>query len=644
MELEDITDEGGTITIHDSGKGMDANEINNGWLVLGQSSKSIKEITPLGRTPAGSKGLGRLAALRMGNTAYLRSVPKSNLESEFQLTINWPQFDSADIVENVQLPITHNHLPGNLTHGSTISIRGLKQRISERDVRKIARGLILLADPFDDDPAAFKPILRSPEFQEMEVLVSKRYFSDADYHLFASVDQTGHASARVMDYLGQTLFEATHEDILGKGNTTILNCPATTFDLWSFILNSTMFTSRTNSITEIRDWLKDFGGVHLYQNGLRVNPYGNPGNDWLNMNLSRARSPEERPSTNNSIGVVRVSDSEGLLSQKTDRAGFIESDVFHEIRIFCQAALDWMAKERIGVAEFKRQKNRQKSSSAATETRDRVQQSISKLNPADREEIEELFNKYDKATQAEVKVLKAEVQLYRTLSTAGITAATFSHESRGNPLKVITQAINAIDRRTKEYFPANYEAVFAKPIQSILNGVRSLEVLGTATLKLLSHEKRRITRVDVHNVISNVRDMFAPFFEGRDIVVEEDFAAGHPYFRSSEAAFESIITNLFNNSIAALENSTAEQRRILIQTVVQENIVKISVHDNGPGITGINVKDIWLPGETTNPNGTGLGLTIVRDATTDLGGSVFAIENSLLGGAEIGVELPIIGI
>ena len=55
----------------------------------------------------------------------------------------------------------------------------------------------------------------------------------------------------------------------------------------------------------------------------------------------------------------------------------------------------------------------------------------------------------------------------------------------------------------------------------------------------------------------------------------------------------------------------------------------------------MSIDEIWLPGKTTTPNGTGLGLTIVRDTVTDLGGKVYAIAEGELGGAEIVIELPI---
>ena len=51
------------------------------------------------------------------------------------------------------------------------------------------------------------------------------------------------------------------------------------------------FGYRGAALADVRDWLKEFGGIHVYQNGLRVTPYDDPGNDWLDMNLARARSP-----------------------------------------------------------------------------------------------------------------------------------------------------------------------------------------------------------------------------------------------------------------------------------------------------------------------------------------------------------------
>src|SRR5262249_49278754 len=107
---------------------------------------------------------------------------------------------------------------------------------------------------------------------------------------------------------------------------------------------------------------------------------------------------------------------------------------------------------------------------------------------------------------------------------------------------------------------------------------------------------------------------------------------------------ESIITNLVNNSISAFEAGGTLHRKLAIETQVLDNKWVFTVADNGPGIEDISIDDIWLPGQTRRPNGTGLGLTIVRDAVHDLGGKASALAHGHLGGATFIVELPIIGI
>lgn len=649
VTLNNISSAGGSVTIEDNGDGMDGARIKNSYLVLGQSEKSHTKKTRLGRIPAGSKGLGRLAALRMGTFIELESLPRlvdkkpnSNAQ-KFSIKIDWDKFDDAKLVDDVLIRINQSKSEKDQKQGTIVTIKNLKDNVTERDIKKVARGLILLSDPFNDDPSAFKPILKAPGFNELEKLVTKRYFDDADYHLSASLDIDGNASAEILDYKGNVLYKAGHKDIAVKRKGKQYKCPVTSFDLWAFILNSTSFSTRSTSLGEVKEWLNEFGGVHVYENGLRVNPYGNQGNDWLDLNLARARNPEERPSTNTSIGVTRIRDSNGLLKQKTDRSGFIENDIFHEIRSFCQDSLEWMARKRLDVAEKKRSRERKNAESESNNSKGNIKQQISKLRTSDRKVVEQAFESYDKAMQSEVKALKAEVQLYRTLSTAGITAATFSHESRGNPIKVLEQSITAIERRAKKDFASKYDSLLAKPVAMIRKAIGSLAVLGNATLKLLSNEKRRITRVEVHKVIKNVLETFDPFLKGREIELHTDLATGTPYLRTSEAAIESILTNLINNSFVAIENADSEKRKMLIKSEVQEDVLVITVSDNGTGIEGISLKDIWLPGQTTNPNGTGLGLTIVRDAVLDIGGAVRANRHGALGGADLIVELPIIG-
>ena len=643
VELQSTDAAGGVVIVKDNGNGMTTDDITNGWLVLGKSTKTQQRKTRLGRIPAGSKGLGRLAALRMGKRALMTTFPRKEKTTEHNLLIDWEEFDKADLVDDVELSVETARREKGTQSGTEIQIEELRTGFSRTVVKRLARELILLADPFGDDPEGFRPELVAPEYEDIEALVRSRYFQDAEYHLRAEIDKDGQASARIVDWKGQELYVADHRDITVRRKEKAYKSPPATFDLWVFILNKETFSTRRSSVKEVQEWLHEFGGVHFYYNGLRVSPYGNPGDDWLEMNLRRVRSPEERPGTNTSIGRVDVTDRRERLVQKTDRSGFIEDESFIELRLFAQDAMGWMANRRMEAAEKRRSRERTSAPKRVDVARRKVKKEIDNVPSELRKTTEQAFAAYESARDREVNLLQKEIQLYRTLSTAGITAVTFAHESSGNPVKVVSQSIEAIARRTRKLLKDDYSKSLQKPVDGIRRAVRSLAVLGTATLKLVDHEKRRVSRVDLHELLQEVLDTYDPFLKGRDVTVQTDFYAGNPYLRGSDAAIESIFTNLLNNSLAAFESGGTHDRVVRVSTSVSLDRWTLTVSDNGPGIQDIRKTDIWLPGHTTRKNGTGLGLTIVRDAVKDLGGEVDAIERGELGGAVITVELPILG-
>ena len=642
IELQNVSQPGGTIIVRDNGDGMTTSQINDGWLVLGQSSKRPSSRTRLGRIPAGSKGLGRLAALRMGRETLLSTTSRREQNVRHKLPIEWDKFDNVHITEDFVLNITTKSSDRSFTPGTEIRINDLRSACSRMEVRSLARELILLADPFDDNPQGFHPKLCTSEFEDLELLVQNRYFDDAEFHLCAEVRADGEAFAKIVDWKGEILHEAKHGDIVSR-ERTVYQCPPIKFDLWVFILNRKTFSSRQSTIGEVRRWLKDFGGVHVYYNDLRVNPYGGPDDDWLGMNLRRVRSPEERPGTNTSIGRVVVHDWQNQLNEKTDRSGFIENNAFRDLRSFARDSMDWMAKCRLKEAELRRKKERKTAHKQSDRAQQDFKNTIADVPKEMRVVVEGAFTSYKTVRDREVTVLQKEVQLYRTLSTAGITAATFAHESNANPIKIIQRSIAAIERRAKKFSGVLFADQFEKPIGGINRALNSLAVLGSVTLSLLDHGKRRNTRLELHSILDDVLDTFSPFFNGADVTVIKKLAQGSPFLRGQHAALESIITNLLNNSIAAFEDAGTRDRIIEISTQTVNNNWRLSISDSGPGIIGIRKSDIWLPGQTTRKHGTGLGLAIVHDAVLDLGGSVDADEQGPHGGAVITINLPIIG-
>lgn len=631
----------GTVVVEDNGDGMDDEEIVSGWLVLGESQKRTTTKTRLGRTPAGNKGLGRLAALRLGHQARTLSRPLGG--GEYEVLLDWDQFDKAQTVDEVEVEVVRRATAE--AHGTRIELTRLRGSIGRVDVRKLARALVLLADPFSHQPNGFYPVLHTEEFADLAEQVRRRYFEHAEYHLQATL-RGGIASARVTDWRGQVLWSADSESLSKNAESRTYAAPDADFDFWAFLLDGRAFTGRNVQLSTVRDWLQQFGGVHVYVNGLRVAPYGNPGDDWLGINLSRVRSPENRPGTNTSIGRLGILDQSGALIQKTDRSGFIDSQAFSELTRLSRDALDWMARRRQQESERRRQQNRTQARSESTRTSEAVQTQIGRVSDqGTKQELTSAFQAYDRAREREADTLRKELQLYRTLSTAGITAATFAHEATGSPLKTISIINNTLKTTLAREVPESYSSRYERQLARISDAVSELGVLSSATLDLISEEKRRVGKVVLNDVIRDVASVFAPFLTGRQVKLELDLSfPGEPFARGSEAAIESIVTNLLNNSMSAFERANVSTRVVRIRTRVGADVWEMTVADNGPGIEGIALKDIWLPGETIRPGGTGLGLTIVRDTLTDIGGAAEAVAHGELGGATFIVRLPILGV
>lgn len=207
VEIQEAKDKTQTIYVRDDGTGMTAEDVDNGWLILGRSGKSVERVSNLGRRPSGNKGLGRLAALRLGQKVRLRTGPvESTTISE--LEIDWSRFDDASVVEDVALEIKQARRAKASKFATEIEIQGIKERLDRQSARRLARELLLLADPFNDNPSGFQPILLAKDFKDLEKLVRQRYFDDAEYHLHAEVDSAGRGTAEVRDWKGKVLFSA----------------------------------------------------------------------------------------------------------------------------------------------------------------------------------------------------------------------------------------------------------------------------------------------------------------------------------------------------------------------------------------------------------------------------------------------------
>ncbi|MDG0866540.1 response regulator [Candidatus Lucifugimonas marina] len=105
---------------------------------------------------------------------------------------------------------------------------------------------------------------------------------------------------------------------------------------------------------------------------------------------------------------------------------------------------------------------------------------------------------------------------------------------------------------------------------------------------------------------------------------------------------EQVFMNLIGNSIHAIGESVGHGT-ITVGVVHDEGRIRVSITDDGPGISPANQKKIFEPFFTTKPigKGTGLGLSICKGIVEDHGGAI-KVESAAGRGTTFVVEIPII--
>lgn len=627
---------GGSVKVSDDGSGMSAHDVIQGFLIIGRSRKEAADLTGrFNRVPVGDKGLGRLSALRLGRRVRVTTRPRSTPSVELRLELDWDAFDRAEAVEDVAIEVLE--FETQEPPGTEILIDDLRAPFTRGTADKLARSLLLLSDPFRDvdgvdatsgDPG-FATELLAPEYQELQAKVETSYFKDADFRITGELDAEGNGVFRLLDWKGEELYSSAAP--------RKFEAPPLRFDLWNFILDKARFSNKSFTLPEVRAWLRHIGGVHIYQDGIRVPPYGGPGNDWLDLNLMRVRSPEMRPGTNTSIGRVTVSNAGGQLTQKTDRIGFVENAAFLELREFCQLCLDWAAKVRVSERDARRRAERDDVSNRTKKADASLQAVLTKVVPlTNRKEVDVAIERVLKASERETKVLREELQLYRSLATAGMTSAVFAHEI-GRPLELLDSNLTAL----VNLIPEGSREAARRRVGRIERSRTQLNSFISIPLKLLARGKRRYESVDLNLCAGNLANLLDPILDHYKVRLELDFAQTNTRIMGSEALLEGIMLNLITNSISAFQRrkSDNDQRVVKISTGYDGDVL-LMVEDNAGGIQDLDVREIFLPGVTSSKDGTGFGLTIVQDSVSDLGGRIDVDALTPFGGALFTVKLP----
>ena len=229
--------------------------------------------------------------------------------------------------------------------------------------------------------------------------------------------------------------------------------------------------------------------------------------------------------------------------------------------------------------------------------------------------------------QSTVRLREAERR-----ATLGDVARQVNHDVK-NGLTPIRHVLRHLSRVAAEA-PASLPAVFEERRGTLESSILYLETLARNYARLTPPIERHAC--DVNAVVREVARMA----ESR-APLRLELAPDLPAVTGDELAIRRVLENLVGNAADGLDGRPGGA--VTIATGAERDragtVVRVSVADNGRGMTRAELDQAFDDFYTTKEGGTGLGLTIVRRLIQDLGGRL-RVETEPGIGTRVIVELP----
>jgi PAS domain S-box-containing protein len=162
----------------------------------------------------------------------------------------------------------------------------------------------------------------------------------------------------------------------------------------------------------------------------------------------------------------------------------------------------------------------------------------------------------------------------------------------------------------------------------LINDVLDLAKIEAGAVKL------HLGRVDLNAVFADVVRLLAPLARERNLIVERRIDPALARVEGDRDKLQQVLTNLGSN---AIRHGRPGTRVVLAAEAVSEEEIRVSVHDQGPGIPAEELDGIFSKFHQTGDagaergGGTGLGLAICREIVALHGGRIWVESRAGIG-------------
>lgn len=665
-ELLHLLREANFIIIKDQGDGMSLEELNDIYLTIGtrhrhkqrtgtETNDSSKE-----RPVLGEKGLGRLSVMRLGEGLRVETTQKGETNYNL-LEIDWTAFshESDALLESISIEPRIGHIKEDpLSKGTTIRISKLRSIWTKSKLEEVARQQLgRFIDPFGKSNRDFialwfnkQPIILSGVDKTLlnnahAVVKAELIFDDfANPSLIGEIHYNTYDRHKTFALTGTHLASViTPDQKMEAATSTLKSLGSFRVELYWF--NRQLLTKNQGVINApyIKELVSTWGGgLMLYRDGFRVNPYGGPYDDWLNLDPVALGSPGYKLNRRQVVGKVDISsiDNPALLDQ-TNREGLrdnvekqalvalLQYVIWKELKIFLDTIKE---REQANIAALSLKEIEKRINVG----QDKINQALNYLtnNYPELSEGSEVIstikkvleesNTLFKSAKASAEALEHRLSTTINLAGLGLMVDVIAHELNRVTHHAI-QTINSISTQELSQRTLSSMTTLRAQLKTLQTRLKVLDPLGPSG-------RQHKTLVDLKKLIQDtLQHHFEQFKIHRiALVIEDSNTQSEWNMQAVPGMIVQVIENLISNSVYWIKQeqiiNKLQNAKIKIKIDRENKIILFS--DNGPGIPVSKKEDVFLPFVSTKPpgEGKGLGLYISREIAKYHGAALYLKE------------------
>jgi len=649
------------ILVDDNGYGMSYDVITKHFLnpatPIKKQGKVLRK-SRKGRICQGEKGIGRFSMLKLGKKVTIYSK-EEDISVVHKVVFDFTKYDDEFLMsyrteEDIFLDeltvdyeaIEVDKVPFDIAlksqnHGTAILVEALKGEWDSRKIDEFGKDMLRFC-PFEVDK---KQIVSNQDFnvnihineqeekykdsqlKEIENLIyskslykiTGKYDENEKRLIFSYIEaneEPKHVSLSFvesqernsLDFHGIRFYQEHLKKYYENGGTTI--CGNFKYEFYVFDFEATQNEPYGLSIKQ-KDLIRDHR-IFLYRDGIRVQPYGAPNDDWLQIDRARAADKAGNMFSNDQlIGQISITkEYNSNLRDKTSREGIIEdNESFTQFSKIVKGLLSYVRIKLYQNYKFRQKQNKE----LLFEPQKKVKRdgNFSKLIEfaGENKQIIKIVEDVEKDFKEQERVFESRLGIAERLAGVGLSVETASHD--------IMLTIERLKECIHDVYVESTPSLFndLEKINKQAENAEGMVALVYMKMKDLQQifvsSKQRAKNIRVEEILTKIQSIYAKSYKEKKIDIEIIKEGKSPVVaKTIDAVLFQVFINLFDNALYWLSLKD-DSREVKIFLNSDEQTIIFS--DNGPGVTMEDapfVFDAFYSGK--GEEGRGLGLYIAK--------------------------------